>query len=1257
MNVIDKSSSTFDPSEGGERVTTSAAPGGSQQQIPHFPLALAVAPHAVPSPVEPSSTPDIPFSSAMTKSKNDAKGKKSRFKIESNNDRNEITINDNTKSKTPPKENSDVDPRMSNFATIVERIVNAAESREASSRESSLAHGTKNSTEIRNGCVPFTAMELSQLSLLRPEGWSTLDPDLVVSLTSMLQVHVAAGIGIDMVSEGRSVVLRGMEVGGGPVISVQQWMMQTTKYSGPNSVPLGSLGEAKLEPGAGYRRLQILGGSLEAASILLSIMACRGIDRRVVEDDAIERCVDLIKNHMQKHVIPSLSNTGHLGAPMPDSADGESEEYGEQEAPSIEDVTSPKPPKKKRKTHTPDRNDLSKSMKTVYIPILSTIGLFGTILERADAFVVTNEMDDRLLFTLSSAALSTLTIDASSFVRADTTSLTGTVQVSSMNLVVSIFRRYPRHRSIIIEDLFPLMLKLPTSKRSLRTFPVKRCGCFQANVAANVKTDVISSFGVDDTGYIQPICALMLLCVQSCVTMPFQSDDILQQCEADEEDQEEEDSGKDQEKHNSKANNTSGLDGCVAVCNQITAQLVLRCSRKGIEGGASEFRPVLHNLIDDLLLVRNQPEYPAAEMLLLYLSSRLGNDLLRASSAPKNAQVEATYLSTAMDAFGKITSAVASCLLQCRENPFRQLPETLSPGEFEPREEVNRCFCGRDNLDTFMVDCDRCHSWFHGSCIGITKDTVPELWFCDDCKLQTAISDQARVFARGIGKSSSLTNFDHSHAIRQLLLNHLTQNVELSASPQAKAAREFMIATWVKNLTLAKAHPDKSTGTFDLDLVRSHVIAQWALETVQQNDTKRFQLSTDGLKRITNSLVATSDLSTSMPKLVGVLLRLMSDAMASLRKLSVRAILQVVNVDPSLMTNPLVRKEVSRCFHDPAISVREAAVSLVGDYVIQTPSLASAFHAPLLERIADRGVSVRKRIVKIFRDILLANPTYRGRATAMNCMLQRLADRKEDDGVRDLIFDSFHTLWFDSEAFNASVANLSATASVTTSKMPQAGVKAELYCREAAEQMVEVVTVSGSAEELTCLVKGLLFGCGDGEKDKKVMERKRRQDDALNQCKNLVSSLFEILLRFEEMRSNDRDDGKELVAILSTLGVFSQAYPEILVSHIDTIVPYLKGDNGAKRYEAQIVRNVSSIISRTAPNFTLEELVRLTKGELPADLVNIAYKFPSEAVSSAIEALCKLANHHHATPESVQQKKLHNLSVQVRKDPVMPLFC
>lgn len=422
------------------------------------------------------------------------------------------------------------------------------------------------------------------------------------------------------------------------------------------------------------------------------------------------------------------------------------------------------------------------------------------------------------------------------------------------------------------------------------------------------------------------------------------------------EDEEEEETG------NSKANDSSGLDGCVAVCNQFTAQLLLRCSRKGEEGGASEFRPILHNLVDDLLAIRHQPEFPAAEMLLLHLSSRLGNDLMRASSAPKNAPVEATYLSTAMDAFGKITSAVARALQQYRENPFQILPETLSPSECEPKEEVNRCFCGRGR-DAFMIDCDRCHSWYHGSCIGITQDAVPDAWFCDDCTLQSTVLAQAQVFARGSDTSRSLSTFDHSHAMRQLLLHQVTKACESSTSLQSDSVREFIIGTWVKSLTVAQTNPEKCTSSFDLELVKSHVIAQWSREAVQQKQLQRPQLSSDGLDRIMKALVAGSELSINLAKLIGVLLRLMSDDMASLRKLSVKAVLQVVNVDPSLMNNAKVRTEVSRCFNDPSISVREAAVCLVGEYVVSNPNLAPAFHTRLLERILDKGVSVRKRYV------------------------------------------------------------------------------------------------------------------------------------------------------------------------------------------------------------------------------------------------------------------------------------------------------
>lgn len=113
-------------------------------------------------------------------------------------------------------------PTISNTSDLIERIINAAETRESSSRESSLAttgtRTTKPIEAVEGG--PFTNSELSQLSLVKTESWVELEGGTIVSLCGMLRVHVASGVGIDLVGEGRNVVK--MKEGDVPVISVQQ---------------------------------------------------------------------------------------------------------------------------------------------------------------------------------------------------------------------------------------------------------------------------------------------------------------------------------------------------------------------------------------------------------------------------------------------------------------------------------------------------------------------------------------------------------------------------------------------------------------------------------------------------------------------------------------------------------------------------------------------------------------------------------------------------------------------------------------------------------------------------------------------------------------------------------------------------------------------------------------------------------------------------------------------------------------------------
>ena len=76
------------------------------------------------------------------------------------------------------------------------------------------------------------------------------------------------------------------------------------------------------------------------------------------------------------------------------------------------------------------------------------------------------------------------------------------------------------------------------------------------------------------------------------------------------------------------------------------------------------------------------------------------------------------------------------------------------------------------------------------------------------------------------------------------------------------------------------------------------------------------------------------ELATTFPKFLGALVTLMGDVdVTYLRKGAVKAISKVMQADSSLMSKKMIKNAISNRFRDSAISVGEAVVKLVGDYV------------------------------------------------------------------------------------------------------------------------------------------------------------------------------------------------------------------------------------------------------------------------------------------------------------------------------------
>jgi hypothetical protein len=319
--------------------------------------------------------------------------------------------------------------------------------------------------------------------------------------------------------------------------------------------------------------------------------------------------------------------------------------------------------------------------------------------------------------------------------------------------------------------------------------------------------------------------------------------------------------------------------------------------------------------VDDLLLVLLSPEYPGAAMLLLTLNNVLSNDVIKASSVTTKSSnsVESTYLSTAFDVLGKISAAAARILATYRAKPLKIASEDKENKSADKDVIENSCHCGRPSLvHSFMVNCDSCHDWYHGECVGITKDNVSRVWMCDDCRLRQMVVEETKAFAVRSRRhqhedfSGDSDGISDSHIFRQLLLNHLTGQTGTSNSSACQFARQMHLAQWIEELGATKATDSESGGLSIVQrLLCDHFLEQWdgPLASQRENAINGHAvggsscrcLNREGNVRLMLNLAATnSRLVLSFPRQLGLIIQLMADeGQVSMRKLSVKAISQV----------------------------------------------------------------------------------------------------------------------------------------------------------------------------------------------------------------------------------------------------------------------------------------------------------------------------------------------------------------------------
>ena len=148
----------------------------------------------------------------------------------------------------------------------------------------------------------------------------------------------------------------------------------------------------------------------------------------------------------------------------------------------------------------------------------------------------------------------------------------------------------------------------------------------------------------------------------------------------------------------------------------------------------------------------------------------------------------------------------------------------------------------------------------------------------------------------------------------------------------------------------------------------------------------------------------------SFGRVLTILLQSMTSEQATVRSKSLKSVNQVLDTDPTIIDREsAVTRLILRCANDQSVQVRDSALGLIGKCISLRPALEEDMLPSILQRVNDSGIGVRKRAMRLSKDIYLRNCNGDVRSSIADSLLHRVTD--QDEGVQDLARQTIEEVW------------------------------------------------------------------------------------------------------------------------------------------------------------------------------------------------------------------------------------------------------
>ncbi|XP_055384070.1 nipped-B protein [Condylostylus longicornis] len=837
---------------------------------------------------------------------------------------------------------------------------------------------------------------------------------------------------------------------------------------------------------------------------------------------------------------------------------------------------------------TKSQHSHNRSLQLFYSKIVELMKVLVTLFDKC-IFV------DTIILPLSTLAIEPFFVDNIE-----------TLQFVCLELVTALFRKeqYVNMRSSILGDILASIDRLPCSKKNLRPFKLANNG-----------------------GNIQMITALVLQLIQCATILPESLN------EKPNKKQKSSVSGNNEEIENGNSRNSTDkdiivlekYDTALSIGGNFLTTFLSKCKSRTNE---TDFRPLFENFIHDLLATVNRPEWPAAELLL----SLLGTLLVKYMS---DKSIEQAIRLASLDYLGIVAARLRKDIVEsrCKVNTMDQMIKSIKAeqekeGDLDDKDsnivldpdEERVIFLQNILLDFLAVNAQEENLiWDYA------KNFYLAQWYRDVIQQRKRVTEGDKNYAYRKKKNSSKRNRrkpgDKSGSDEEDSIEEISDDDDLKDSKRKGDGVDVKLNLEIfqaleerKRFLLRKRKPFHSSSGGNtsqyiktyIDYNNAHLIAQY--------------------------LASRRPFSQSFDKYLQKIILVVREPAIAIRTRAMKCLANIVEVDPLILKRKDMQMGVNQKFLDTAISVREAAVDLIGKYVLSNEDLIDQYYEMLSKRILDTGVSVRKRVIKILRDICIEYPDFDKIPEICVKMIRRVND---EEGIQKLVTEVFMSMWFTPCPTNDKIA---------------------VYRK--INQIIDVVNTAHDTG--TLWLDGLLtsiFTPKDNvtkaETSADIVKKNTEPPaEVVLACQQLADGLVERLIELEDT------DNNRMLGCITTIHLLAKARPKLLVKHAITIEPYLNikcHSTVAPKFicsVAEILEQVVPLMEHPSDSFLAD-----LEGHLMMLVVSLNQKVVASCVSCLGSVVNKITKNYKLIRDCFSKfyKSISSSRDQLKRNPNLPM--